>query len=61
MLTLSGKATNSLNQETEMSPEMISIIGVGVVLLMAWSAISGVIIALMLRLGRRIDRAGRKE
>ena len=44
-----------------MSPEMISIIGVGVVLLMAWSAISGVIIALMLRLGRRIDRAGRKE
>ena len=39
-----------------MSPEMISIIGVGVGLLTALVAFAGVVITLLLRLERRIDR-----
>ena len=39
-----------------MSPEMISIIGVGVGLLTAFAAFGGVMITLLLRLERRIDR-----
>ena len=39
-----------------MSPEMISIIGVGVGLLTALVAFAGIMITLLLRLERRIDR-----